>query len=398
MKWKNKGHEFDEIGYLLKDKENIFIYGAGGVACELLETLHAIRQWADWKIYLVDKDKKKQKMGLLGHKVLSPEEFFSMKKENYFVVAGALNKIGDEIFSLVKERLGEDTIVFKGMYFLHNYLSIYFTYIHNMVFFASENMLPTTVCNLNCRDCLNFTPYIKKHYVESLETLKEDVDLFFNAVDLVYRFQITGGEPLLYKNLISLIEYIDQNYRKKILRFELVTNGTIIPDDQLCEILKRKDIYVFLDDYRMSVPGIDEIYEKAYWKLKEYRISFADNHVEKWIQMYMPDKSEDMEYSEHALQQKYLYCGVPWSSLWHGKISSCNYAMYALKAGICEGMEDETYDLRQFSPEKKKELVEFRLRFCEKGYMEFCRKCNGWTDTNKYWCKPAIQFRGDRVK
>lgn len=391
MKWKNKGHEFDEIGYLLKGKENIFIYGAGGVASELLEILHAIQPWVGWKIYFVDKDKKKQKEGISGYEVLSPEDFFTMKKEKYFVVAGTLNKIGEEICSLVKERLGEDTIVLKGMYFMHQYLSIYFAYIHDMVFFASESMLPTTVCNLNCRDCLNFTPYIKKHYVESLETLKEDVDLFFNAVDLVYRFQITGGEPLLYKNLIPLIEYIDQNYRKKILRFEIVTNGTIIPDERICEILKRKDIYVFLDDYRMSVPEIDEIYERTYFKLKEHGISFADNHVETWMRMYMPDKSGEMESVQYAIQKKYLECEVPWSSLWHGKISSCNYAMYASKAGICEAGDDETYDLNLFSPEKKKELIEFRLRCCEKGYMEFCRMCNGWINTNKHWCKPAIQ-------
>ncbi len=391
MKWKNKGHEFDKIGYLLKDKRNIFLYGAGGMALELLEVLHAIDSWIDWNIYLVDRDKRKQKEGRFGYKVLSPEQFFTMKKEEYFVVVAPQNEMGEEIYNLLKEKLDKDSIIFKGFYFLHNYLSIYFAYIHNMVFFASESVLPTTICNLNCRDCLNFKPYIKRHYIESLETLKEDIDLFFHAVDLVYRFQITGGEPLLYKDLILLIEYIDKNYRNKIIRFELVTNGTIIPDDQLCEVLKRKNIYVFLDDYRISMQNIDRCYENIYWKLKKYGIIFADNYVENWIRMYIPEEDEGLELSEQALQQKYFKCSAPWSSLRNGKISSCNYAMYAEKAGLCEIYEKDAYDLRQFSEEKKKELVEFRLRYCERGYMEFCKKCGGWVDTNKRLCQPAIQ-------
>ncbi|MCM1183194.1 MAG: radical SAM protein [Roseburia sp.] len=393
MKWENKGHEFDEVGYLLKGKKNVFLYGAGGIAWELLEVLHAVEAWTNWKIYLVDRDEKKQREGRFGHSVLSPERFFSMEKEDYFVIACAQNNAGDEIYALVKERLDKDAVIFKAFYFLHSYLPIYFVYMHDMVFFTSESMLPSTACNLNCRDCLNFTPYIKKHYVEPLEQLKEDVDLFFGAVDLVYRFQITGGEPLLYKDLVSLIEYIAENYRNRILRFEIVMNGTVIPDDSVCEVLKKRDMYVFLDDYRMSVKGMEEQYEKVYWKLNKYRIAFADNYVEQWIRMYIPEEDEGTELSEQVLRQKYRKCNAPWSSLWQGKISSCNYAMYAQRAGLCGKHEDESYDLRQFSAEKRKELVEFRLRYCEKGYMEFCQKCGGWTDTNERWCQPAIQCK-----
>ena len=29
MKWRNKGHEFDNIGEILKKIDNIYIYGAG---------------------------------------------------------------------------------------------------------------------------------------------------------------------------------------------------------------------------------------------------------------------------------------------------------------------------------------------------------------------------------
>ena len=392
MKWENKGHEFDEIGYLLKDKKNLYIYGAGISSGELIWLIKKVNRWANWNIYLIDKDEVKQREGRYGLDVLSPEQFFSMEKENYFVIAGAYGDIADEIYEILKTNLPEDAIIFKSFYFIYTYLTIYFAYVHDMVFFTSENMLPSTVCNLNCRDCLNFTPYIKKHSIESLDELKRTVDLFFGAVDLIYRFQITGGEPLLYKNLLPLLQYIDEKYRDKILRFEMVTNGTIVPSDELCEFMKEKEMYIFLDDYRMSLPDGEERYQKVKEQLIKHEVDFADNHVDRWIRMYIPeeDKHKDIP-SEEALCNKFHVCNNPWSSLWHGMISSCNYTMYAAKADLCELKEEEYFYLEEFTPEKKKELIEFRLRFNKKGYTEFCRKCGGWTDTNVRWCQPAIQ-------
>ncbi|MCI8647522.1 MAG: radical SAM protein [Firmicutes bacterium] len=391
MKWSNKGHEFDEIGYLLEDKKHIFLYGAGEGAWELVEVLEAIQPWTGWNIHLVDRDRSKQQEGRFGYPVLSPEMFFSMEKEQYFVIANAMGKTGNEIYDLLKKKLPENIVIFQQFYFLHTYLLIYFVYVHDMVFFTSESILPLTVCNLNCRDCLNFTPYIKEHYVESLDTLKKNVDLFFNAVELIYRFQITGGEPFLYEDLLPLIEYIDENYREKIIRFEIVTNGTIIPDDRLCKVLKEKEIYVILDDYRMALEDGNKAYERVSGKLQKHDILYMDNSVDRWMRMYIPEEDDGKQYSEEALQLKYDKCDAPWSSLKCGRLSACNYAMYAETAGICNGNEDESYDLRRFSQEKKKELIEFRLRCCEKGYMEFCRKCGGWIFTNERWCGPAIQ-------
>lgn len=390
MKWEKKGHEFDDIGYLLKDKRNIFIYGAGESSRELIQLLEKINFWTNWKIFLIDGDQKKQEEGVDGYAVLKPEIFFAMEKKDFFVIAGAVGKTGDEIYSILVSRLPKDTIIFKSFYFIHTYLSVYFAYEHNKVFFASESILPSTLCNLNCRDCLNFTPYIKNHCTDTLEELKQTTDLFFSAVDLVYRFQITGGEPLLYKQLLPFLEYIDANYREKILRFEMVTNGTIVPDDATCRFFKEKNMYIFLDDYRMSLPDGEERYQQVKNKLLSYNIAFADNHVDEWMRMYVPEEDESsMEYSESALIKKYSACSVPWSTLWRGTISSCNYALYAAKAGLCN--LGEMYDLKDFTAEKKKELVEFRLGFNEKGYVDFCKKCGGWININKRWCTPAIQ-------
>lgn len=391
MNWKNKGHVFDQLGYLLKGKKNIYIYGAGAMAEELFTVLKNINNMCKWNIYLVDRDVVKQKEGRYGYPVMSPEEFFSMEKKDFFVVIGAYGEIADEIYAILKKNLKSNDIIFKSFYFIYTYLPIYFNYMHNITFFSSQNMLLSTVCNLNCRDCLNFTPFIKQHCIETVEQIKSDVDLFFNAVDLIYRFQLTGGEPLLYKELIQVIKYIGDNYGNKIIRFEIVTNGTIVPQDELCSVLEKYKVRVFLDDYRKSVANGVELYNKCKNKFTEYKIDLVENYVSQWFRMYIPEIDDNRDENEKQLMRKFILCDNPWSNLWHGYISTCNYSFYAYKAGLCKWDETGAYNLKEFNPTKKRELMEFRLRQCENGYVEFCKKCCGWSAINDRWCEPAVQ-------
>lgn len=394
MKWKNKGHEFDEDGYMLQGMQEVFLYGAVQMAQDLIRLIKWGSSYINWRVHIIDRDSEKQKSGLCGYSVLSPETFFQMKHKNSFVVICTSPSVETEIRELLSKHLEKDTPVFSHWSFLYQHLPIYFLYAHNKVFFPSESMLPTTVCNLKCRDCLNFTPYIQKHHVASLDELKRNVDLFFRAVDYIYLFQITGGEPLLYKDLQELLEYIDLNYRQQIFKLELVTNGTVLPSDELCAYFSNKKIHIVLDDYRMTLPNKNDVFIQIREKFLKYQVNCLENRVDQWFRIYIPGQDYP-EFSEEELIQKFDVCGTPWSSLREGKIALCNYAMYADTAGICKAPEDEFFDLTHYKESDKKSLVEFRLRYSAKGYTEFCKQCNTYINGNTFLCRPAIQYRED---
>ena len=295
---------------------------------------------------------------------------------------------GAEIKKGLLEHEIKEEDIYDYSYFLYTYLPIYFMYVKNKLFFTSENIIPSTVCDLNCRSCLNFNPYIKKHIVDSLEEVKADIDAFFGQVDLIYRLQISGGEPFLYKELGHVLEYIYENYKDKVIRLETVTNGTIVPSDELCRILKKCKVTVFLDDYRKTLPNGEALYERVKNKLNQEEISVIYNYAEKWIRMYSENSSHE-EDSEEKLESFYERCGNPWSTLRKKKITGCNYAHYAAKAGILPDDEDNYFVLT--GEVDKKALLEFRLRYNEKGYVEFCKKCAGWTSINPNLEDAAIQ-------
>lgn len=390
MIWKNKGHEFDELGKRLTDAAEIYLYGIGADAKELLQIFDGAEKWFHWDIHLIDKSEKLQYEGCNGRKVMSPDAFYAKAKGDYLVVTCPLSKVSEEIHGLLLEHGIPEKRVLSGFDFTFTCLPLYFLYRHNMVFFTSQSIVVSTVCNLNCRDCLNFTPYIKKHTIRTLDQLQEDVDLFFGAVEMIFRFQITGGEPLLYPHLAELLDYIDRNYRDKIIRLEMVTNGTVVPSDELCEILAEKKVFLFLDDYTLTLDTpMRKRREEIREKLKKFGVWFTDNFVERWFRMYPPVTQRDR--AEKALVSLFDECKNPWSTIEDGRIAACNYSLYAAKAGVCGYHDADYYDLRNYASDKKAELVEFRVRCNQRGFTELCKMCEGYATINQNWAFPAIQ-------
>ena len=105
-----------------------------------------------------------------------------------------------------------------------------------------------------------------------------------------------------------------------------------------------------------------------------------------------PEKTDYSAFTEEEMIKHRSECGQTWQELRDGKLYSCNYAAYATVAGIAGEQDlEEIYDLRAHTAEKKKELIEFRLGYTEKGYTNFCRTCRGFTTQNMEAMKPAVQ-------
>lgn len=72
-----------------------------------------------------------------------------------------------------------------------------------------------------------------------MEGIIESLELLLSKVDSIARVRIIGGEPLLFKDLPQLIDYLDA--QKKILTFDILTNATIdFKEDLILRFKKSK--------------------------------------------------------------------------------------------------------------------------------------------------------------
>ena len=95
MKWKNKGHEFDQAAdnYLknIEKLKRIYVFGAGLIGTNIMLTMQEYGMFAGF----IDNDIQKQQDGYKGCRVYSVEEY--MKVKSGFIVVAVSEKNGPYI-------------------------------------------------------------------------------------------------------------------------------------------------------------------------------------------------------------------------------------------------------------------------------------------------------------
>ncbi len=382
MKWRSKGHEYDEMYNEIENKKAFYLFGAGDYGRQFLSIF---KNELNIKGY-IDNDIKKQKKEIEGFFCYALDELDISDLEGIVVTMSQISRV-QPVQQL--EKLGYKRN--KDFFIIEEFISVYHVYKYDKVYFSSISFLPSTLCNLNCRYCLNFNPFAKEYYIRKWEDLKSDIDLFFSCVNFIMLFHVSGGEPFLYKYTVDIIEYIDKNYGNKINKLRLVTNGTIVPKAEILERLSKCNIEITVDNYIKAVPQYKENFDTLIKKLDQYKIKYYINEADFWIDL-APEKTDYSKMTEQELIQHRTECSQSWQELRDGKLYNCNYASYATVAGIAgEQDNEEVFELKKHMEINKKELIEFRLGYSSKGYTNFCKKCRGFTPENNEIVKPALQ-------
>ena len=107
----------------------------------------------------------------------------------------------------------------------------------------------TELCNLSCRHCATSSPRFSQDNLKLNEWLR----LLRRLVELkVFELVISGGEPLCYKGLFPLLEYIEGTH----LHYTLNTNATLITREtakRLGDLQRLDGILIGLDGSTASV-------------------------------------------------------------------------------------------------------------------------------------------------
>lgn len=386
MKWKNKGHEYDNVEMHFNSKTKIWIYGAGKNGTDLYHELNFV----DCVAGFIDNNIEKIQAGTwAGKKVISSQSFLEHTHENCIVVvAVALEHMPVVMRQMIRGGWKEGKNLFIYHIFHYSYLPIWALCSWKKIYIPTLSFLVTTICNLDCKGCLNFTHFNQNRYHYNIERLKSDMDIFFEKIDYVGYLHLSGGEPFAHPHFEELIDYIHSNYSNRIGILGTTTNGTIVPKEKLCMALKNANVKVWIDDYRENVKLAQEKFDSVTARLLEYGISPICNHAEHWLDILDVKK----ETNERILCARCEACDVPFISLKEQKIYGCNYCDYAREASIIEGNIYDYLDLGKINQHERACITEFVMGYSENGYYSFCKKCLGYQANNQKEIKVAEQY------
>lgn len=258
-------------------------------------------------------------------------------------------------------------------------------------------------CNLNCKLCVVRSPYHWNDKFPSVKEIAEYIRRYFNIVDYVDFFTISGGEPLLYSEFPSLLDEL-LHYIDKIGKLEIITNGTILPNKALLSAIRKYDrnsLKFIIDDYGENLSKrfseITTLFENNNVPYIVNRYHTSDLHCGGWVNYGSAEKiihtnQETIQlFSKCAYPTKFKFC----FNIWEGKMVSCfqvqNRMILGHSVDECEYI-DLMDDSLSIEEQRKKISYIYNMQ-----YMETCAYCNGLCDDSERF-KPAEQFTVEELQ
>ena len=230
----------------------------------------------------------------------------------------------------------------------------------------------TTKCSLKCKHCSNLIPCYKNPHDYDLNMLIKSINAFLECINKIVYIRVLGGEPFISKNLYDVLKtLLDSN---KIYRIEIVTNGTIIPNDKkLIKLLKDKRIIVSISQY----PIVD--YNKLVDFLKDNNIGYRIDKMNFWMDYGKPIKHHK---TKKELTRQYTICSHVCKSLVNGEFHLCPRSSHGRELGIIKDNEDDYLNLldKSLSIDEKRKRLNALLR---KKYIIACDYCDFATNKSK---------------
>ncbi len=256
-------------------------------------------------------------------------------------------------------------------------------------------LMINTICTLKCKKCITQTPYHKNEQNYPFENLSKEIKTFFDIYHFVDHFDFEGGETLLHPQLSNLIEEA-LKYKDSFKTLNILTNGTMLPNEKTIEICKNQPILFIIDDYGV----LSHKKEALMALLKEHDISFRVDNYHGDAQYYggwidFGDFS-NKNYTKEQLQVVFNKCrsgncGAPYIK--NGKMLLC-----PVQASLKEAIplqKNEYVDLcnDKISIEEKIQIAE---KFGE-APIYACNYCLGF-DVNSERIPAAIQLTAEDLK
>lgn len=363
------------------DIKSIVLYGAGTVSriCEKLF------EKVDINIAcVIDQDINKQGKEWNGIPIRSFEdarerEELAGKKIVVMAAHVAYNDIAEFL-----DRQGMEE--FRDYCRIGQFICEWFWNVKGMNCIYHVDMTVTTKCTLNCVNCNMFIPYYKEKFHYNFEELRNNIDLFFERVDYAAYFGLIGGEPMLNPVLKDVIVYLEENYQDKFGRISYASNGSVLPTDELLEVMQKYDVHIVVSDYSKVVPYHDKI-ERLEEKFKKYHINYDIKPSLVWCDFGFP--SHPVKRNAEQLRAHLGCCRPEWNGLNDGKFYYCNVSWSAEKSGRFVLQPEDYILLKDVDPRDKEgchKLVEL-----SRGTSSFCRICGGCGRDNVEYVEAGVQ-------
>lgn len=231
-------------------------------------------------------------------------------------------------------------------------------------------------CTMKCRYCCESIPYLSHSGFVPCDTIISDIQKIAHSCLFLKFVEFIGGEPFLHPEFETIL--------KKALFIENVgyiksfTNGTVVPSDSLCDLLKNPRIMVHLSNYEKTLSGkLLENFLRTKKKMDDWGIHYIYTPNTEWKDF---SSFELLTGSQYSLEERFANCPIaPCHRLFNGILYRCPHQYAGINLGKLQKREIECIDIYQYG---QKELAEMIEKFKHLPFTDACRNCTMPFDAN----------------
>jgi len=340
-----------------------YLWGAGTYGARVIEFM---RKDLVFKA-VIDSDLNKQGKMFCGIPTISYEEAKVFLPKDKIVIAASIPRY-------VRKFLADaGYIQNQDFYTLFQFIPRYY-WEKNKLAVQNINIVATTKCNMHCDGCQSYQHISKRNIHFDEEKVINDFNFFFKYIDFVINIPICCGESLLNAEAVAkTCSYVYKNFSGRYHTLSVVTNGSIIPDDELMRSFAESKTEFSISNYPKHTRSREMLIEKC----TKFNVPYLSNttcEVNNWHDLGNP----------HILaidnpSQLKDGCWTVAQGLHDGWLYMCSAQMFAQEvAGIGEISPGDAFDLRKpVSKKTREELYKVISAQPEAGFISHCRRCNG---------------------
>lgn len=191
-----------------------------------------------------------------------------------------------------------------------------------------------------------------------------------DACQFTMYLELIGGEPFLHPDIAyilrELLKINDVGYIK------VFTNGTVVPDEELCAVLKDPRIVIVWSNYQDTVKGelLDNVNRTREIFAKE-SIEYIYSMSKTWLDFSSFDYADK---SEEDLEKDFEDCFLAnCHRLYEGVLYRCPHQYAAMRLGKIQIDEHDCVDINKAG--SLEELSGKLFEFKNLQYVDACRYC-----------------------
>lgn len=233
--------------------------------------------------------------------------------------------------------------------------------------FNSVGYLVSEWCNLRCAQCCEAVPYLDSKEMVPADEIVADLRKLTESIKFLHRLDIVGGEPFAHKDIVNVIRKIKQ--LPGIGYIAVFTNGTLLPSDELCQVLVSPRIIVTNSDYSQSLTSEKkQKIENTNEKLRRFGVKVIQISDRYWFDLI---KFKQNDLPDADLMRNYADCFLEsCRRLYRGTLYHCAFQANGVKLGLIP--KNNTVELYAGDARQVREQLDI---FEHEKMIDSCRYC-----------------------